>query len=79
MLICIGYRYITFFDVYSDSLSYFFMISPDISKNKTKKENISLVNLIPGYLNVCISYTNNKTINSNSQNNSCFSRLYLKY
>jgi hypothetical protein len=38
MFIWIGYRYITFFDVYSDSLSYFFMIFPDIFKNKTIKK-----------------------------------------
>ena len=75
----IGYRYITFFDVYSDSLSYFFMIVPDIFENRTKKENISFLNLIPGYLNVCISYTINQTFNSNSYKNSCFSYLYLKY
>jgi len=63
---CIGYRYITFFDVYSDSLSYFFMIFPDNLKSRTEKQNIRFLNLIPGYLNVCISFTINNTVNSNS-------------
>lgn len=63
---CIGYRYITFFDVYSDSLSYFFMIFPDNFKSRTEKQNIRFLNLIPGYLNVCISFTINNTVNSNS-------------
>lgn len=59
----IGYRYITFFDVYGDSLSYFFT---DISEYRTNRENIKLTNLIPGYQNICISFTINKTINENS-------------
>jgi len=62
---CIGYRYITFFDVYSDSLSYFFIIFPGTSKNSTKKQNIHLINLILSYRNFCISCTINNTVNSN--------------
>jgi len=63
---CMGYRYITFFDVYSDSLSYFFIILPDIFKSTTEKQNIPLLNLIPGYPIFCISFTINNTVNSNS-------------
>jgi len=63
MLMWIGYHYITSFDVYGDSLSYFFH---DVSEYRTNKENSKLKNLFPGYQNVCISFTINNTINENS-------------
>jgi len=45
-----GYRYITCFNVYGDSLSYFFIIFPGISQNTTKKQSLRLLNLTPGIL-----------------------------
>ena len=66
MLMWIGYHYTTSFDVYGDSLSYFCLIVTDILKNSTNKEYAKLTKLFPGYQNVCISFTINKTINENS-------------